>query len=70
MRSFIGVDRLQIQHMPDDVILICHAIAAMHVASDPRNIQRLAAIIALHHRDGLGRRFAAVHQPPEPERAR
>src|SRR6266571_677770 len=38
----------------DDVELVGDAIAAMHVARDPRDVERLAAIVSLQERDHLG----------------
>ena len=43
MRAFIGVDRFQIHHMPNDMILIRDTVAAVHVAGVTRDLQRLAA---------------------------
>ena len=32
VRALVGIDRLQVHHVPDDVILLRDAVAAMHVA--------------------------------------
>src|SRR3954453_8608960 len=42
------------------------AVAAMHVAGEPRDIERLAAIVALQHRDRLGRAASLVLEAAEP----
>ena len=44
------------------------AVAAVHVAREPRDIERLAAIVALEHRDRRRRGFAFVDQPRQAER--
>jgi hypothetical protein len=36
--AFIGIDRLEIEHVPDDVKLIRYAIGAVHVARRSRNL--------------------------------
>src|SRR5271157_2906923 len=69
VRSLVGVDRLQIGEMAHDLVFDLDAVAAVHVARGSRNIERLAAVVALHHRDHLGRRPALVHQPPKAQRA-
>ena len=38
MRALIGVDRLEIYDMADDMIFVGNAVAAMHVARGPRNV--------------------------------
>ena len=60
VRAFIGVDGFQIQHVPDDVVFIGHAIAAMHVARDAGDVERLAAIVALHKRDHFRRSLVLI----------
>src|SRR6185437_217137 len=45
------------------------AVAAVHVARGPRDIERIAAICALDERDHLGRRAALVHEAPDAERS-
>jgi hypothetical protein len=52
MGAFIGVHRLQVHHVADDVVLLVrNAVAAVHVARLAGDVQGLAAVIALHHRD-------------------
>ena len=67
MRALVSVHRLQVHHVADDVILIDDAVAAVHVAGHPRDIQRLAAVVALQQADHLRRGVVLVHQPPEPQ---
>ena len=45
------------------------AVAAMHVARDARDVERLAAIVALHQRDRRRRRLARLEHAAEPQRA-
>src|SRR5437762_1861235 len=52
--------------MADDVEFVMDAVAAMHVAGEAGEIERLAAIIALQHRDRLGRTASLVLEPAEP----
>src|SRR5690625_20980 len=44
---FVGVYRLQVHDVADDMILIGNSIATMHIAGNPCNIQSFAAIVAL-----------------------
>src|SRR5689334_176215 len=53
--AFIGVDRFQVHHVADHVVLVGDAVAAVHVAGGAGNVERLAAIVALQDRDHLGR---------------
>jgi hypothetical protein len=48
----------------DDVVLVVDAVAAVHVARHARDVQRLAAAVALDQADHLGRGAAFVEQPP------
>src|SRR6266851_6368721 len=45
--AFIGVDRLEVHHVTDHVVLVGDAVAAMHVAGGAGDVERLAAIVAL-----------------------
>ena len=47
VRSFIGVHGLQVRGVAHDLEFGRDAVAAMHVAGDARDFQRLAAIVAL-----------------------
>src|SRR5271166_3920121 len=69
VRALVGVDRLQIGEMAHDLVLDLDAVAAVHVARGPSDVERLAAIVALYHRDHLGRGPTLVHQAPEAQRA-
>ena len=48
--------------MADHVVLVHDPVAAMHVARDARDIERLAAVVALHQADHLGRDAPLVEQ--------
>lgn len=41
--AFIGVDSLQVHHMPDDVIFIRDAVATQHLTRHPSDLDRLHA---------------------------
>ena len=65
--ALVGVDRLEIQDVADHVVLVRDAVAAVHVAGGARDLQRLAAAVALDQRDHLRRRAALVHEPADPQ---
>ena len=44
------------------------AVAAVHVARHPGDIERLAAIVALDQADRLGDQLARLKPPPDPKR--
>lgn len=69
VRPLIGVDRLEVLEVPHHVILAHDAVAAMHVASRPRNVQRLAAIVALDEADRFRRQRILVEQPADAQRS-
>jgi hypothetical protein len=45
------------------------AVAAVHVAGDAGDVERLAAVVALHDRDHLGRHRALVEEAADAQRA-
>src|SRR5579862_9380781 len=47
--ALVGVDGFEVHDMADDVEFVVDAVAAMHVARQPRDLQSLAAIVALEH---------------------
>src|SRR5712664_2461556 len=51
--ALIGVHGLQILRMPHHVVFDLDAVAAMHVAGHARDVERLAAIVALDDRNHL-----------------
>src|ERR1700730_4091767 len=65
MGAFIGIDRLQIHHVADHLVLVGDAVAAVHVAGGAGDVERLAAIVALQDRDHLGRVAPFVFEPSE-----
>src|SRR5690349_7976221 len=69
MRALIGIDRFQIQNVTDHIELVGDTVAAMHVAGCPRDVERLAAIVALHQRDRFRCGLPLIHQPAETQRA-
>src|SRR4051812_11571854 len=54
--------------MAHDMIFLLDTIAAMHVAGLARDIEGLAAIVALDQRDHLRRHPAFVEETADPER--
>src|SRR6266849_6270063 len=60
MRALVSVDRLEVHDVANHVELVGDAVAAMHVARDAGDVERLAAIVALQQRDHLGHRAALV----------
>jgi hypothetical protein len=67
--ALIGVHGFQINGVAQDVIFLRDAIAAMDVARFAGDGQRLAAIVALHQRDGLGHPGALIQQTAQLQRA-
>src|SRR3546814_15184588 len=68
VRALIGVDRLQVGRVAHHLEFGADAVAAVHVAGDAGDIQRLAAIVALEQADRPGAPFPFVHPPAHPER--
>src|SRR5262245_39958688 len=65
MRALIGVDRLEIHHVPDHRIFVDDAVAAMHVARGSSDVERFAGRVALEDRDHLRRCLALILQSAE-----
>src|SRR5229473_2928419 len=51
VRALVGVDGLEVAQHAHHVEFVGDAVAAVHVARDARDVERLAAIVALHERD-------------------
>lgn len=62
VRAFVRVHGFQIDSVADDVVLVREAVAAEHVTCVARDLDRLAARVALHHGDELHWRLALVKQ--------
>src|SRR5258708_25016605 len=62
VRAFVCVHRLEVHAVADDVVLVRDAVCAVHVAGDARDVERLAARVALQYLDDLGRRLALVDE--------
>src|SRR5256885_8802399 len=69
VRAFVGIDHLQFDDVADDAELVGDAVAAEHIAGDARNVERLAARVALHDRGDLDRGAALVLHAPEAQAA-
>src|SRR6185437_7759758 len=65
VRALVGIHGFEVQHVPDHVELVDDAIPAVHVSRDARDIERLAATVALHDRRDFGRGAMFVLQPSE-----
>ena len=68
VRALIGVDRLQIGGVAHHLEFGRDAVAAVHVARDAGDVERLAAIVALDQADRLGDQLALVEPPPDAQR--
>src|SRR5690606_29779833 len=69
VRALVGVDHLEVHEVADHAVLVGDAVAAVHVARHARDLERLAARVALHDRGDLRRRLAFVLEPPEAQAA-
>src|SRR5688572_6863399 len=69
VRALVGIDNFEIYHMADHAELVRDAVAAQHVARRARDVQRLAAGVALHDRGDLGRGRALVLHAPQAQAA-
>ena len=58
MRTFVGIHDLKIHHVTHDGVVVGDAVASQHVAGGTRDIQCLAAGIALDETDEVGRYLA------------
>src|SRR3954447_11051973 len=67
VRPLVGVDRLQIDQMTDDMEFVMNSVTAVHVAREPGDIERLAAIIALQQRNRFRRAALLILESAEPE---
>src|SRR3954470_14944660 len=68
VRALVSVDGFEIAQHAHHVKLVGDAVAAMHVAGEARDVEGLAAIVALEQRHRRRPRPARFHQPPEPVR--
>ena len=46
VRALVGVHRLEVHHMADDMEVLTDSVAAVHVASVARDLKRLSAMVA------------------------
>src|SRR3954470_13542696 len=49
--AFVGVHRFEVAHHAHDMEFVRDAVAAVHVAGDAGDVERLAGVVALHQRD-------------------
>ena len=67
--ALVGVHGLEVHDVPDDMILVRDAVAAMHVPCHTSYFQSLTAVISFHHRDVLDRAIIIIHQTAYSKRA-
>src|SRR3954467_2517223 len=65
--ALVGVDGFQVLRVAHDVVFLLDAVAAVHVAGNARNVERLTAVVAFDERDHLGRGPALVEEASDPE---
>lgn len=58
--TLVGIHRLEVADVSDDVILVDDAVAAEHVPRLACNLQGLSAVVTLDHGDHLGSQFALL----------
>src|SRR6476659_3152099 len=54
VRALVSVDRLEVGGVAHHLEYGADAVAAVHVAGDPRDVERFASIVALDQADRLG----------------
>src|SRR3546814_17937124 len=64
----IGFDLLKILVLPHHIVLGRDTVTAQHVPGDARDVQRLAAVVALYERDRLRNKNALVHPAADAKR--
>mmetsp|Transcript_35208 Transcript_35208/g.76184 ORF Transcript_35208/g.76184 Transcript_35208/m.76184 type:complete len:241 (-) Transcript_35208:211-933(-) len=65
VRSFVSVHGLEVAGVADDVVLVGNAVATVHVTALPRDLQGLAAVVALDDGDHLRGGLALVLEAPD-----
>ena len=68
VRAFVGVDRLEVRGVAHHLEFGGDAVAAVHVAGDAGDIERLAAIVALDQADRLGDQLALFEPAADAQR--
>ena len=68
MRAFVGVDRLKVHRVADDLVFLGDAVAAVHVARLSRDVQSLADIVAFDDADHVGAEAVFVDQASDAKR--
>src|SRR3974390_1259731 len=67
--AFVRVHGLQIRERAHYVVFLRDAVATVHIAGSARDVERLAAVVALHQRDRRWRGLALLQHAAEPPRA-
>ena len=66
--ALVRVDGLEVLRVSHHVVVVLNAVAAVHVAGKPRDIECLAAIVALDEGDHFRRHPTLVEQAADPQR--
>merc|ERR1719199_2501877 len=66
MSALVGVDRLKVANMTDNVVFIDDAVASQHVTALPCDVQGLPTRIPLQHGDDVGVEISFLPQPRRP----
>ena len=61
VRALVGVDGLEVVHVPEDVILVRYAVTPEHVPRATRDFQCPPAAVALDQRHHARGRLARLH---------
>src|SRR5450631_322143 len=69
VRALIGVDGLQVRQHTHDMELVGNTVGTVHIAREPGDLERLAAIVALHERNRGWRQPARLQQSPKSQGA-
>ena len=67
--AFISIDGFKVGGVAHHVIFDLNSVGAVHIARHPRDIERLAAIVAFDDGDHLRRHLALVHQTADAQAA-
>src|ERR1044071_6975426 len=65
MRAFIRIDRLQVDHVPEDRMLEADAVGAEHAAHRACDLERHRHVVALPQADLRGPQSTCILESPE-----
>lgn len=58
--ALVGIDRLQVHHMPNDVVLIADTIPTEHIPTLSGNSESLSTVVALDERNHFRGDFIGI----------